>query len=422
MQKSVAGIGSEIGYLRVLRLCSVFMPPRSSLGRLGARFDPVGGMQNHTLELTRALDTCGVAQDVVTTRPPGARRLQTIGQRTLVHRLGLPIAHFRQLYSLPAARLLRRISRRSQLIHAHLGEDLAVLPLAIYAARRADAPLVVTVHCSLSHTLKVVDARTAALKLLGGRIENRSLASAEAVIVLTAKIARRLKQDGIDPGRVHVVQPAVDPALFSGPLSDPLPSVRRPRIVFVGRLVAAKGVNVLLEAARRLDDDVHLVIVGDGPERAALEQRTRLHGLGERVSFTGFLDHQDIPRLLAHADILVLPSFYEELGSILIEAMESALPVVASRTGGIPEVVSHGVNGLLVEPGDAGELAAAMARILDDQTLAKRLSKGQRQAARHTWADVGRKVLGIYRAVLADRREVSMGAEPLPLLGAEGVL
>src|SRR3954452_10355457 len=103
--------------MRILRLCSVFEPPRAVLMGRGARFDPIGGMQNHTACLTRALDARGAAQDVVTTRPPGARRDEALGARTRVHRVGLPVRALRQGYALPAARLVHGLARDADLVH-----------------------------------------------------------------------------------------------------------------------------------------------------------------------------------------------------------------------------------------------------------------------------------------------------------------
>src|SRR4029453_8357385 len=116
--------------VNVLRLCSVFQPPDSAIAGRGARFDPIGGMQTHTHELTLALDRLGVAQTVVTTRPPSTSPEEALGAHSRVIRLGLPVPWFRQLYSWPAFGLLPRLAASADLIHAHLGEDLAVTPLA----------------------------------------------------------------------------------------------------------------------------------------------------------------------------------------------------------------------------------------------------------------------------------------------------
>jgi glycogen(starch) synthase len=123
----------------VLRLCSVFEPPPSALVGRGVKFDPIGGMQNHTAELTRALDRRGVVQTVLTTRPPTAPYFQRLGDHARVIRLGLPIRRFRQLYAPQAAIIAPILAARSDVVHVHLGEDLAVLPIGA-AAARASSP------------------------------------------------------------------------------------------------------------------------------------------------------------------------------------------------------------------------------------------------------------------------------------------
>jgi len=153
---------------RVLRLCSVSEPPASAVAGKGAKFDPIGGMQNHTAELTRALDRRGVVQTVVTTRPPTAPHFQHLGDHARVIRLGLPVRRFRQLYAPQAAILAPILAIRADVVHVHLGEDLAVLPVGAAAARLHRLPLVLTVHTSLRHTLALSDFRSAVLKTLGG--------------------------------------------------------------------------------------------------------------------------------------------------------------------------------------------------------------------------------------------------------------
>src|SRR5918996_6331893 len=156
--------------IRVLRLCSVFESPPSALVGRGLKFAPIGGMQNHTAELTRALDRRGVAQTVLTTRPPTAPYFQRLGDHARVIRLGLPIRRFRQLYGPQAAIIAPILAARTDVVHVHLGEDLAVLPIGAAAARLHRLPLVLTIHTSLRHTLAVSDLRSALLKALGGQI------------------------------------------------------------------------------------------------------------------------------------------------------------------------------------------------------------------------------------------------------------
>ena len=384
--------------MRVLRLCSVFEAPEPALRGRGARFDPIGGMQDHTAALTRALGRWGVVQVVLTARRPTAASVERLGAHASVVRVGLPVIRARQLYALPALALAPALARRADLVHAHLGEDLAVLPLAVLAAGRRRLPLVITVHCSLTHTLGVRDVRTAVLKTFGGGIERWAERRAAATVVLTSQMADRLRRD---PGleRVHVIRRGVDRRAFVDPGPDPFAEIAGgPRVVFLGRLARAKGVEPLIAAASRLrTPGVQLVLVGDGPERQRVERAARRLGIAEQVHITGFVAHERVPAVLAASDLLVLPSLYEELGTVLIEAMQLGLPTVASRVGGIPELLRHGELGILVPPGDADALAAAIDTVLTDRELARRLGAAAlRRAPDYDWDRAAREIHDIY--------------------------
>jgi glycogen synthase len=400
--------------LRVLRLCSVFEPPASAIAGRGARFDPIGGMQDHTAALTRRLARRGVTQVVLTTRPPTAPHRERIGARASVVRVGLPLPRARQLWALPAAALAPLLARRADLVHAHLGEDLAVLPLAFLAARRRGLPVVVTVHASPTHTVGARDVRTALVVALGGPIERWAQRRAAATIVLTERLAARVAPVA-GRERVRVMRRGVDrgafEALESHPRPDPFPELRgRPRIVFLGRLARSKGVDTLVAAAARLrTPGAEVVLVGDGPARAQVEAQSRRLGVGRRVHVTGFVAHDRAPAVLASADLLVLPSVYEELGTVLVEALQVGLPAVATNVGGIPEVVEHGRTGLLVNPGDPAALAEAIDAVLGDPEMASRMAAAARERAEeYDWERVADEVRALYDEVAAR----SLGALP----------
>jgi glycogen synthase len=388
------------GELAVLRLCSVFEPPAAALTGDAARYDPVGGMQSHTGQLTRALDTCGVAQTVVTAWRPGGARSERLGSRSRVLRLGAPVRHLRQLYAPAAAPVVSGLAADAHLVHVHLGEDLAVVPLGLLASR-GRRPVVLTVHCSLRHTLDPAGARGLVLSTLGAALESVGERRADAVIVLTRRLADRLVAEGLAPGRVHVIPSGVDLRRFARPLPDPAPDLPRPRVLFIGRLAAQKGVSTLLEAVPLLRSPAAVVLVGDGPQRAALERQAGRLG-PDRVRFQGFVPHAEVPAWLAAADVLALPSVYEELGSVLLEAMAAGLPVVASAVGGIPDAL--GDAGRLVPPRDPAALAAAVDELLDDPALAARLGDAaRRRATAFSWDTLAGRVREVYRAVVERR-------------------
>ena len=143
-------------------------------------------------------------------------------------------------------------------------------------------------------------------------------------------------------------------------------------VVFVGRLDPVKGVTLLLEAfaaVRARHPQARLTIAGDGPARTRLETRTRALGLTEAVQFAGDLDEPAVARLLDQADMLVLPSFAEGLPVVLMEALASRLPVIATQVAGVPELVQDGLSGFIIPPGDVASLTDRLDRLLSDPEL-----------------------------------------------------
>ncbi|MEM0947200.1 MAG: glycosyltransferase [Pseudomonadota bacterium] len=138
------------------------------------------------------------------------------------------------------------------------------------------------------------------------------------------------------------------------------------RLLFVGRITAIKGLRVLfsaIEGLRKTRPDLHLSIIGDGPDRAWAEDEARRIG---GITLLGYRSQDEVSEALGHADILVLPSFAEGVPVVLMEAMASGRPVIATSVGGVSELVEDGVSGRLVAPGDAVALAAAIETLADD--------------------------------------------------------
>lgn len=385
----------------VLRLCSVFETRRGDVAVDSARFDPVGGMQNHAACLSRCLDALGVRQTIVTARLAGAQGRDRLGDHGQVTRVGIRAPWFRQLWALAAIPAVLRPAAPVDVVHVHQGEDLAALPLALLAARVHRCPLVVTIHCSVRHTLRGRSLRARLLRLLGGQVEQSALRHAAAVVVLADRTARLLIDDGIPTERVHRIPSGFDPALFTSEVADQFPTLPRPRVAYVGRLAPQKRPEVLVQAFGLLQHFAHLLIIGDGPDRAQIERLAASSPAADRITLHGFVEHDAIPSVLGSIDLLVLPSAYEELGSVLVEAMAAGVPVVATHVGGIPEVVVTDETGLLVPPDDPAALAAAMECLLGDTALAKRMgSRARDRSAAWCWPVLAGRVAQVYETVL----------------------
>jgi glycosyltransferase involved in cell wall biosynthesis len=155
-----------------------------------------------------------------------------------------------------------------------------------------------------------------------------------------------------------------------------------PLVLSIGRFVAEKGHRHLLEAAARIErtrPGVHWVLVGAGELEAALPREAQALGLASQVHFTGWRD--DVPDVLAVADVFVLPSVNEGFGRVVVEAMAMARPVVATAVGGVPEIVRDGETGVLVPASDPRALADTVRSLLDDPARAARLGAAGRACA-----------------------------------------
>jgi glycosyltransferase involved in cell wall biosynthesis len=207
-----------------------------------------------------------------------------------------------------------------------------------------------------------------------------ALRSVDAVVAHSAFIERHLHVNG-------VTRTALVP-LFVHPLPEPTPLPSHPRILFSGRVVEAKGVETLLRAAARLD--VPLDIAGDGwwlPRARRLAARL---GLSGRVAFLGWLNEDELARANDRAAVVALPSHWPEpFGLVGLEALAHGRPVVASRTGGMPEWLEHGEVGLLVPPGDEAALARALAGLLADPARAAALGARGAALVRSSFSAVG---------------------------------
>jgi alpha-maltose-1-phosphate synthase len=258
--------------------------------------------------------------------------------------------------------------------------------------------------------------------------ERTGLESADAIIGVSAAMRDDILRayPAIDPARVSVVHNGIDtdefrPDLETGFLGRLGIDPESPSVVFVGRVTRQKGLTHLLHAASMLDADFQLVLCAGTPDTPALEAEIlasveSLRAAGQRVLWIEeMLPRPELIQVLSHATVFVCPSVYEPLGIVNLEAMACETAVVATRTGGIPEVVEDGVTGLLVpieprsdgsgEPVDADAFAHALAvrigTVLADPVLAGNFGTAGRERAvdRFAWSTIAERVVEVYRHV-----------------------
>jgi glycosyltransferase involved in cell wall biosynthesis len=282
-----------------------------------------------------------------------------------------------------AGPLARRLARtQPKLVHAHFGPDgLLALPLA----RMLGVPLVTT--------LRGYDInRTRAALLFSGRLgwlryalgRRRLMRKGALFLTVSEALRRRAMAQGFPESRLVTHYNGVDLDLFH-PAPNP-PAERT--VLHVGRLVEKKGTALLIDAFARVAEsfsDASLVVVGDGPLRAALERRAA--PLGGRVRFLGHRPPDEVAALMRSAWLLAAPSLTardgdaEGLPNVVVEAAASGVPVVASAHAGIPEVVEHEVNGLVVPEGEVTPLAEALRTLLASADLQRSYAQAARRLA-----------------------------------------
>jgi glycosyltransferase involved in cell wall biosynthesis len=302
------------------------------------------------------------------------------------------------------ARLLR--AERPAVFHAHMSSPVAC-KWALAAAVLARAPAVLG-------TVQVCEyeppSRSAYWQL-------RALArGVDRYLAVSRDIADELVERlGWPAAKIEVLYNAVDPARFEveapAGLREELGAVGRPLVLTAARLDAQKGHPFLLRALAAVPEAV-LALAGEGPERRALEDLAAEVGVADRVRFLG--RREDVPQLLAACDVFALPSLYEGSSLAVLEAMAARRALVSSAIGGTDELVEDGRSGLLVPPGDAAALAAALRRLLADPELREELAANARERVERelTRERMAARVSAVYRELVGDGGLVDAAALP----------
>jgi glycogen synthase len=275
-------------------------------------------------------------------------------------------------------------------------------------------PLIVTLH-SMEPLRPWKADQLGSGYLLSTWIEKTAVEAADRVIAVSSQMREDiLRHFAVDPARVVVIHNGIDPERFRRTTRREALDrygVRRPYVLFVGRITDQKGIFHLLEAATKLPPDVQVVLCASAPDTPQIEERLRRE-VDQHPNvrwINSMVPVEEIVQLYSHAAVFVCPSVYEPFGLINLEAMACETPVVASAVGGILEVVEEDVTGYLVPPGRPDDLAAALRRVLDDPAAAQAMGRAGRQRveARFAWARVAARTEQVYAEAIADFRRTA---------------
>jgi L-malate glycosyltransferase len=290
---------------------------------------------------------------------------------------------------------LWRQRSRYEILHAHLAYGPAFA--AVLAARLLGKKVIVKLGNS-----GIYGDIIASQKTLRGRLRLFVLRRwADVIIILDEDMYHEALAVGFNPSRLAKMKNGIDVGAFSPIIHKPTESVN---VLYIGRLVAQKSLPTLIEAFARASQDcpaLRLTLVGDGPERSALEAKTQELGIADRATFTGRQD--EVRPYLAAGELFALPSSAEGISNALLEAMASGLACLATPVGGNAEVLDQGQCGVLLPGGDVAAWSAALSRLGKDHELRRRLGMAARNRIIdvYDFSVVGAQYEALYQKLMA---------------------
>jgi glycosyltransferase involved in cell wall biosynthesis len=313
--------------------------------------------------------------------------------------------------------LLRR--EKVSVLHAHCFDPTFI---GLIAARIARVPFVFTRHHS-DHNIRLGKRWHTAIDAWCARRADHVIAVSE----VTRRIMIEIEK--VPSNQITVIYNGMEPLREASwesvtKLKQELNLTDEPVVLMLGRLHEEKGHRFLFDAIPQIVSRVGptvFLLAGDGPHRPDLEAEVQKRNFNGAVRFLG--RREDVPELMALSSIVVLPSLAESFGFTLLEAMSVGKPVVASTTGGIPEVVRDGETGLLVPPGDGRALADGICQVLENLERARLMGEaGRLRAASFTFERMMDGYETIYRRVLERKAKFEYGEQPVSSAKREGTL
>lgn len=369
-------------------------------------YHPVlGGGEKHTRSLAAGLARRGFAVNVITRRSSEDLAETEVDQGVAIHRVGTPgKGRGRKFGMIPAAwRAARELTPRSDVL-MNGGTRVLALPARLaVAGTRCALVLRPELNGELDGSLALWgrDSRDLdrGIVYLLARFRNLLLRRTGAVVAISEAIAREAVASGFPGRKVHLIPHGIDMSEYAPVSADEKVSRRRALglpedrllVVYTGRLIQGKGLETLFAALRSLADlpAVHLVLVGSGAGQVIsiedeLREEAGMGPLQGRVTFTGRVDN--VAAFLQASDIFAFPTLDEALGMSAVEAQACGLPAVASRTGGVPDIIEDGVTGILTPPGDVDALARGLRTLVENGELRRRYAEAARRRTQERFA------------------------------------
>jgi len=233
----------------------------------------------------------------------------------------------------------------------------------------------------------------------------QALKNADAVISLTDDMEKKIRE--VCNREIFVIPNGIDLNVFEGFSKEELRkkfglSKNEKTILYVGTLRPIKGLTYLIEAVKIINDkNIKLLLVGRGEERKHLEKLVKKFKIENIVTFVGRVPNKEVFEYMAASDVLVLPSLSEGFPNVILEAMASGLPIVATKVGGVPKIVNNEVNGFLVDPKNPKQICEALLLLFKDKNLREKISKNNKmEAKKYSWESAIDKLDKLYFKII----------------------
>ena len=275
-----------------------------------------------------------------------------------------------------------KLKKHNDIVHAHN-------PPAALAMKNANGKKILSLHGIYSQQIDLLHGKTSG-KLLSN-FEKESLSWADAITVISKEAHDYYTKQGF---RVHHVPNAINIST----LPQQKEKIYEKQIIFAGRLSKEKGITTLLEVAEQLPDDIHLLVLGAGPEENKINDAVKSK---KNLHFLGYQPKEKTVPLIRGSDILIQTSLVEGISSTLLEAMACKTPIIATYTGGNKEIIEHNKTGILVDKNSKGQILNEILDLLSNKQRAVELSEEAfKEVWNYDWSNIGRLYLNIYESLL----------------------
>lgn len=367
-------------------------------------FPPEEGIGNYVYGVSTKLIEKGHEVTVITRGSWNKTQREVINGIDVIKAPFIPLYPFYiHVHGMFVNKIFKSLESQIDVVHIHT----PLSPLI-----RTSLPIVTTIHTSILtniRSIEVITPRSIIERIMGRFVsypyELKLLKRSNMITTVSHHVAQELREYGVNPNEVTVIGNGVDETIFT-PIKN---KTEDKYILFTGRLGYRKGLFDLIDCGKYICEkypDVSFIIPGKGTLLGKLQKRVEKMGIQERFKFLGYVDRERLINLYQNATIHIIPSHYEGLPTVLLEAMSCGLPVVATAVSGNLDVVYDGENGILISPKKPKEMADAISMLLDDDEMKRKLGEAARRTIeeRYTWEAISDKIIRCYESLLEMKR------------------